>query len=62
MWAPCRRLESETPFDLSSLYRLDLQSFELATAILAQWRIDRYYAGKAKLFDLSCQVERMSLS
>lgn len=55
-------LESETQFDLSSLYELDITSFELATEILVEWRIDRYYAGKAKLFDLSYQVAQMSLS
>lgn len=55
-------LESETQFDLSSLYDMDIASFELATDILVEWRIDRYYAGKAKLFDLSYQVEQMSLS
>lgn len=55
-------LESETQFDLSSLYEMDIASFELATEILVEWRIDRYYVGKAKLFDLSYQVEQMSLS
>lgn len=55
-------LESETQFDLSSLYEMDIASFELGTEILVEWRIDRYYVGKAKLFDLSYQVEQMSLS
>ncbi len=51
-------LESETDssFKLAGLYELDLKSFELAMAILHEWRIDRYYAKKAKLFDLSRQV------
>jgi hypothetical protein len=44
-------LESESQFDLGSLYQLDFESFELALAILKDWRIDRYCAGKAKLFE-----------
>ena len=49
-------LESETPFNLRPLYELDLKEFELALEILADWRIDRYAAGKAKLFDMSWQL------
>ncbi len=52
-------LESESDFDVSTLYKLDLESFDLAIDILKEWRIDRYYAGKAKLFDLSMQVNAM---
>ncbi len=55
-------LESESVFDISSLYTLDHKVFELAIEILKQWRIDRYYAGKAKLFDLSHQVSRLPLA
>ena len=49
-------LESEGPFNLRRLYELDLKEFDLALQILAEWRIDRYAAGKAKLFDLSWQL------
>jgi hypothetical protein len=49
-------LESETQFNVAELYKLDLETFEIAIDILKEWRIDRYYAGKAKLFDLSVQV------
>ncbi|MDF1484548.1 hypothetical protein PY257_05020 [Ramlibacter sp. H39-3-26] len=52
-------LESAGPFELSSLYRLDYKRFQLAIDILEEWRIDRYYAGKAKLFDLSLQVSEL---
>lgn len=52
-------LESDQLFDLASLYRLDMETFEIAMDILKEWRIDRYYAGKAKLFDLSLQVAGM---
>jgi len=56
-------LESESSFSLSSLsslYKLDIESFELATSISSEWRIDRYYVGKAIFFDLSHQIDRLS--
>ncbi len=49
-------LESETKFEIADLYKLELETFDIAIDILKEWRIDRYYAGKAKLFDLSMQV------
>lgn len=52
-------LESESPFHVGALYSLNLTSFDLAIDILKEWRIDRYYAGKAKLFDLSVQISAM---
>ncbi|WP_398496208.1 hypothetical protein [Variovorax sp.] len=52
-------LESETGFELADIYELDLPAFELAIQILSQWRLDRYYAGKAKLFDLSYQLNSL---
>ena len=52
-------LESETQFQIADIYKLDLETFDIAIDILKQWRIDRYYAGKAKLFDLSMQVSTM---
>lgn len=53
-------LESDTPFDLSALYQLDYKSFELALAVLAEWRLDRYYSGKARLLGASVQVTSMN--
>ena len=49
-------LEAESSFELVDLYDLDYKSFQLAIAILTAWRLDRYYASKSKLFDLSLQV------
>lgn len=49
-------LESEVDFPVTDLYALDMDRFNLALKILREWRINRYYAGKAKLFDLSLQV------
>ena len=46
-------LENETEFSISHLYQLDLKEFELAISLLEEWRLDRFYEGKAKLFDVS---------
>ena len=52
-------LETEHSFELVTLYRLDYKSFQLAIEILREWRLDRYYASKSKLFDLSLQVREL---
>lgn len=49
-------LESEAAFPISDLYKMDFNTFTLALEILQEWRIDQYYAGKAKLFDISFQA------
>ncbi len=54
-------LESEEKFDLAALYKLNYDNFNLAIDILKEWRLDRYYSGKAKLHDLSMQVAAMNL-
>lgn len=53
-------LESEAAFDIHRIYDLDHQVFELAIEILKEWRIDRYYAGKSKLFEMSRQVRDLT--
>ncbi|MBO9513468.1 MAG: hypothetical protein J7549_05060 [Variovorax sp.] len=52
-------LESDHSFELVTLYDLDYKSFQLAIDILKEWRLDRYYASKSKLFDLSLQVSEL---
>ncbi|WP_076998358.1 hypothetical protein [Variovorax sp. KK3] len=52
-------LESERSFELVKLYDLDYKSFDIAMDILKEWRLDRYYAGKSKLYDLSLQVSEL---
>jgi len=52
-------LENETEFSISDLYRLDLKEFEMAISLLEEWRLDRYYEGKAKLFDLSVYYHQL---
>lgn len=54
-------LESEAQFPISDIYELDLKRFKLAIEILDEWRLDRYYAGKARLFDISHQLADLRL-
>ena len=55
-------LESREPFPLDRLYELDMDQFDLALDILKEWRLDRYYAGKSKLYDLSLQTQALGAS
>lgn len=52
-------LESEAPFALNDLYKLNYDDFELALDLLKEWRLDRYYMSKVRLLDLSVQMESM---
>lgn len=51
-----RALESDEKFELGELYELDYDQFDLGIDILKEWRLDRYYMGKAQLRDLSVQL------
>jgi len=46
-------LASEREFSLSDLYRLPLREFELAMDLMRDWRLDRYYAARVRLFDVA---------
>lgn len=45
-------IAEETPFPLADLYTLDADAFELAIELMRDWRLDRYYAARIKLFDV----------
>ena len=49
-------LESDCSFALIELYQLSLTDFDLAITLLEEWRLDRYYIGKAKAFDVAYQA------
>ena len=55
-------LENETDFSISDLYQLDLKEFDLAINLLEEWRLDRFYEGKAKLFDVSVHYREITQS
>jgi hypothetical protein len=52
-------LENQSPFSIAELYSLNFEHFNLALEILKDWRIDRYYASKVKLFDVSTQAAEL---
>jgi hypothetical protein len=45
-------LANEREFLLSDLYRLPFEEFELAMELMREWRLDRYYAARMRLFDV----------
>ena len=55
-------LENQSPFSIAELYSLNFEHFNLALEILKDWRIDRYYASKVKLFDVSTQAAELPSS
>ena len=52
-------LESDSPFSIKDLYTLDGLHFDMALKILGEWRLDRYYMGKARIFDLAIQAKEI---
>jgi len=40
------------PLDMTALYQLPLEDFELAMAIMKDWRLDRYTKTKVRLREL----------
>lgn len=52
-------LETEQAFPMQSLYALSTSDFELAIELLKDWRLDRFYIGKAKVFDASFHARRL---
>ena len=55
-----RALESDEKFELSAMYKLDYDSFEICIEVLKDWRLERYYLGKIRLHDLSVQMAALS--
>jgi hypothetical protein len=46
-------LAEERTYSLAELYEMDYQAFEMALDLLKDWRLDRYYAARLKLFDFA---------
>ena len=53
-------LESDIEFSVKDLYSLDTAEFDLAIEVLKDWRIDRFYIGKAKAFDMATHAHILS--
>ncbi|MBK9246284.1 MAG: hypothetical protein IPM30_15855 [Burkholderiales bacterium] len=46
-------LAEEKSYSLAELYAMDYDTFEMALELLRDWRLDRYYAARLKLFDFA---------
>jgi len=57
-----KSLAEEVDFSIKNLYLLKTSDFQLAMEILQEWRLDRYYMGKAKVFDAALQALVMGKS
>ena len=55
-------LAEEADFSLKEVYELNSNEFELAIEVLEEWRLDRFYMGKAKVFDVAQQALEMGSS
>ena len=55
-------LESEADSPIKGLYQLSPNDFDLAMQLLKDWRLDRFYEGKAKAFDVAYQVQDLKQS
>ena len=55
-------LAEESEFSLKELYELNPNEFQLAIEVLEQWRLDRFYMGKAKVFDVAQQALELGSS
>lgn len=53
-------LESDIQFSVKDLYSLDTADFDLAIEVLKDWRIDRFYIGKAKAFDMATHAQTIA--
>lgn len=49
-------LAEESDFSVKELYELNSNEFELAIEVLEEWRLDRFYMGKAKVFAVAQQA------
>jgi hypothetical protein len=53
-------LESGKDFPVKDIYNLNAENFDLAIELMRDWRIDRFYIGKAKAFDAATHAKNLS--
>jgi len=52
-------LETGGDFSFAPLYELSMNEFDLAVEVIKDWRLDRYYEGKAKAIDVALQASEI---
>lgn len=50
-------LETDGHFSFKQLYELQMKDFELMIEVMNDWRLDRYYEGKAKAISTALQAK-----
>lgn len=55
-------LEMGHEFLLSELYKMDYDAFKLALQLIYEWRNDRFFRSKVKLYDFAWQVREQGES
>jgi len=53
-------LETDVDFSLKQLYSLNMDDFELMIDLMRDWRLDRYYEGKAKAISTAIQASNIT--
>lgn len=49
-------LETDANFSFKPLYELHMKDFDLMIEVMKDWRLDRYYEGKAKAISTAIQA------
>jgi hypothetical protein len=49
-------LETDADFSFKQLYELQMKDFDLMIEVMKDWRLDRYYEGKAKAISTAIQA------
>lgn len=52
-------LETDTSFNFTKLYELQMKDFDLMIDVIKDWRLDRYYEGKAKAISTVLQASEL---
>jgi hypothetical protein len=52
-------LETETDFSLKQMYDLGMDDFNLLIEVMRDWRLDRFYEGKAKAISIALQASQI---
>jgi len=49
-------LQTDADFSFKKLYELQMKDFDLMIEVMKDWRLDRYYEGKAKAISTAIQA------
>ena len=53
-------LETDANFSFKQLYELQMKDFDLMIEVMKDWRLDRYYEGKAKAISTAIQATNIN--